>query len=53
MVQCQDAGDAYTPDHTLFVTGQGVDIPVFVDQRNVIDLQCCYYDTLYRAQAGP
>eukprot|EP00667_Euglena_gracilis_P000837 EG_transcript_837 len=43
--------DAYTPDHTLFVTGQGVDIPVFVDQRNVIDLQCCYYDTLYRDTA--
>eukprot|EP00668_Euglena_longa_P033563 GGOE01043148.1.p1 GENE.GGOE01043148.1~~GGOE01043148.1.p1 ORF type:complete len:1201 (-),score=427.59 GGOE01043148.1:199-3801(-) len=43
--------DSYTQDHTLFVTGQGVDIPVFVNQRNVIDLQCCYYDSLYRDTA--
>ena len=40
--------DSFTPDHTLFLDALGVDIPVFVDRRNVIDMECCYFDTLYR-----
>ena len=40
--------DSLTEDHTIFLDGRGVDIPVFVDKRNLIDLECCYYDTLYR-----
>eukprot|EP01012_Entosiphon_sulcatum_P037744 TRINITY_DN4860_c0_g1_i1.p1 TRINITY_DN4860_c0_g1~~TRINITY_DN4860_c0_g1_i1.p1 ORF type:complete len:1211 (+),score=201.12 TRINITY_DN4860_c0_g1_i1:54-3686(+) len=45
---CLRFADRQTPDVTVFLVGQGIDVPVFVDKRSVLDFHCCYIGCLYR-----
>jgi hypothetical protein len=35
-------------DIVVFIQASAIDVPVYVSDNSVIDLQCCFYDTLYR-----
>ena len=35
-------------DIIVFIEASAIDVPVFVSENSTIDLQCCFYETLYR-----
>jgi len=36
------------PDQPFFIRGHGVDVPVFIDRNETLDLGCCCDGTMYR-----